>query len=325
MQPRPLPDGLSAPFLVADARRLGVSSSRLRASDLCSPFFGTRATKLPHADGVEESVRRRALEYEPAMRSTEFFCLVTAAVLWGVPLPRAAFRIRTPRGDFDERPLDVGVLLPARAARGAGVLGRSVRPGWAAIRTEAETGLRLTSPASTWAMLGSLLSVSDLVAVGDALVREPMRRGDPPALATIDQLTRASSVGRRVGINSLRAALPLIRTRSRSRKETETRLALAEAGLREPELNCPVEVDGAVVALIDLAYPELRLGFEYEGEHHLLDPEQWAADIRRYEVLTGLGWRIIRVTKSDLDAGRQAFIGRARRAYTTAAAARQGE
>ena len=33
--------------------------------------------------------------------------------------------------------------------------------------------------------------------------------------------------------------------------------------------------------LQNLGYPELRIAIEYEGEHHLTDPLQWAEDIAR--------------------------------------------
>jgi very-short-patch-repair endonuclease len=318
MKPAKLPIDLALPFLVADARRRGVSASRVRASDLRAPFHGARAAVEIPVETAEESVRRRALEYVPVMRSTEFFCLVSACVLWGAPLPVSILRPRNTAGTFEDRLLDVGVMLPARAARGRGVRGRSVKPGWGDIDSDPVHALPVTSPATTWAMMGVLLRRDDLVALGDAFVREPMRPGDPPALATIADLTSALKTGRRPGVILLREALPLIRTRSRSRKETETRLALLSANLPEPELNWPVFVGATIVALVDLAYPDLLLGFEYEGEHHLLDPAQWAADIRRYEMLAELGWRIIRVTKSDLASERAQFVTRARAAHIAA-------
>lgn len=251
------------------------------------------------------------------MRDCEFFCLVAAAVLWGAPLPSSVFHIRDGSNRRVERPLDVGVLLPSRASRARGVRGTSIAAGMGSVRTEPASGLRATSPATTWAMMGALLRRDDLVSLGDAFVREPMRPGDPPALATIAELMAALEAGRRRGAATLREALSLVRTRSRSSKETETRLVLLAAGLPEPSLNWPVVVNGRVVALVDLAYPERKVGFEYEGEQHLTDARQWARDIRRYEMLTDFGWRIIRVTKSDLGEHRAPFVERARAAFTS--------
>jgi len=67
-----------------------------------------------------------------------------------------------------------------------------------------------------------------------------------------------------------------------------------------PVLNYDVYEGGIRLGCVDLAYPELRIAIEYEGEHHLLDPEQWTRDIARYERLTAAGWRVIRVTKTEL-------------------------
>lgn len=251
------------------------------------------------------------------MGASEFFCLVAACVLWSAPLPRHVYFVRDSDGHDVERPLDVGVILPARARRGKGVRGRSVIERVARIEVEPVTGHRVTSPATTWAMMGAVLDVQNLVALGDHFVREPMRAADPPALTSIERLSAAMDAGRRRGINNLREALPQVRTRSRSRQETRTRLALIGAGLPEPVLNHPVHIGTTVVALIDVAYPRLLLGFEYEGEHHLTDSDQWAKDIRRYEMLADLGWRIIRVTKSDLGSSRSRFLSRARAVHSS--------
>lgn len=305
---------MSGPFAVGTALELGVSRRRLRAADLHAPFYAVRAFSSPEADDLEKSVRRRSAQYAVRMRDCEFLCLVSAAVAWRGPLPPRVFRVRDSDGRIRERGLDVGVLLPARAARGRGVVGTSISAGMGTVRVVPDTGVRATSPATTWAMMGALLGCDDLVALGDAFVREPMRPDDPPALATIAELGAAAGAGRRRGAAVLRTALPLVRTRSRSRQETAARLVLTGAGMPEPALNWPVIVAGRVVALIDLAYPERMLGFEYEGEHHLFDADQWAKDIRRGEMLADLGWRIVRVTKSDLARHRAEFIARARAA-----------
>lgn len=178
----PLPDELPESFSVGTAMRLGVSRRRLRASDLSSPFYGVRTRSIPAEDMFEASVRRRSAEYAARMRDCEFFCLVAAAVVWGAPLPSSVFRIRDGPNPLVERPLDVGVLLPSRASRARGVRGISIAAGMGSVRTEPASGLRATSPATTWAMMGALLQRDDLVALGDAFVREPMRSGDPPAL-----------------------------------------------------------------------------------------------------------------------------------------------
>ncbi|GAA2960908.1 hypothetical protein [Microbacterium schleiferi] len=298
--PAPLPDGLVPPFSVAAARRLGVPEARLRRKDLSRPFHGVRSVDGDAADDGEASTVRRAIEYSQRMREEEFFSHVTAAILWGLPLPPQRMLTRN-RGDAAmPRPLDVGVTLPARAGRARGIRGRSVSPHLAEVCTHPATGLRVSTPATVWAELAAELVLEDLVAVGDAAVREPMWEMDAAALASLADLDRALHAGRRLGIERLRAARPLVRARSRSRPETHLRLAVLHAGLPEPECNWPVLDGDRLLALLDLAYPAKGVCFEYEGEHHLRDAEQWARDIRRHEMLVERGWRIVRVTKDDL-------------------------
>jgi hypothetical protein len=179
-------------------------------------------------------------------------------------------------------------------------------------------GLPVTSPASTWAMLASIMTnPRDIVALGDAVVREPMFDEDRPALAVPAHLEAVVRAGRRRGIDRLRQALPLIRTRSASSRESWCRLALIGAGLPEPELNWTVsDESGRPVACVDLAYPRVRVAIEYEGEHHLIDPKQWAKDIARHADLVEHGWLVIRVTKAQLEAPEQ-LIARVRRAIAS--------
>ncbi|MCQ1950941.1 endonuclease domain-containing protein [Arthrobacter sp. zg-Y859] len=50
----------------------------------------------------------------------------------------------------------------------------------------------------------------------------------------------------------------------------------------------------------DLQYRRLRIALEYEGEHHLLDPDQWHRDIERDDRLRQLGWAVLRFSKKHL-------------------------
>ncbi|WP_243230957.1 endonuclease domain-containing protein [Microbacterium sp. CIAB417] len=145
-------------------------------------------------------------------------------------------------------------------------------------------------------LAASLPHPYDVVAVGDAVLRD--WRVEP--LASFPELSRAVDAGRRVGVARLREALPRMRARSGSRPETWLRLTIVDAGLPEPQLNVDVFADGEYVACVDLAYPERRIAFEYEGEHHLRDSRQWAWDIERYERLAAAGWLVIRATKQDV-------------------------
>jgi hypothetical protein len=233
-----------------------------------------------------------AQQFAHRMTEHQFFSHLTAAVIWGLPIPLDL---------IIDAPPDVAVFAPRRNPESSRVRGHEIAADLAHIQIHPSTGLRVTSPASTWAMLAAMLpNPYDLIAVGDAAVREPMHDDDQPALSTVPQLDKAISAGRRRGVGRLRAALPRIRTRSASRPETWARLILVDAGLPEPVANCDVIDQGVWIARVDLAYPELKIAIEYEGEHHLLDPRQWARDLARYDRLAEAGWRVIRVTKHEV-------------------------
>lgn len=300
-----IPSELGLRFAVADARRQGVSASRLRGSDLDRPFHGVRSIRRPGDQDADAAavVWDRALSYAGRMSRHEFFSHITSAVLWGLPLP-----------GLRALDLDVGVFAPHRLPRGRGVRGHQLRPGRAAVVEHSGGRVRLLDPASTWAVLGARLRHYDLVALGDAITREWRLPVGHAPLATLAELESIVGSGRRVGIGALREALPRIRNRSASRPETWLRLTLEDGGLPEPELNVAVRVGRGARVALDLAYPRRRVGIEYEGDHHRTDPAQWLHDIERYEMLADAGWRIVRVTRGDLFERPQQLVARVRAA-----------
>jgi hypothetical protein len=69
---------------------------------------------------------------------------------------------------------------------------------------------------------------------------------------------------------------------------------------------------GVFVARLDLAQPELRRAFEYDGvEAH--NPRRWARDEPRYARLRALGWEVETITKLDLLPGERRIRDIARR------------
>lgn len=302
--------GLGPYFTTQDATRRAVSRGRLRSGEWDAPFYGVRAEPaamehalVEHAHEREHLHRAKALAARQDERT--FNTHVSAAIVWGIPLPVPLVA---------DAAIDLGIFAPARLPRIVGVTGHEVQPHLASVVTDPLTGLRVTSPASTWAMLASVLRHPyDVVAAADAIVRT--WRVDAP-LASFAQLEAAAGAGRRVGVARLRAALPLVRNRSASRTETWMRLTLVDAGLPEPALNHDVVEAGCKLACVDGAYPALKIAIEYEGEHHLTDPQQWAADIRRYEQLEAAGWIVIRVTKRELFHAPGEFVARVRRAIS---------
>ena len=249
-QPKPIDPRLGDVFSVAEARRRGVSAGRLRARDLEMPFIGARmrtrdaaeisretASPFVAAQRARQDTARMAAAYSTVMAEHAFFSHATAAALWGLPLPAGV-----PEPDT----LHVSVTAPHRAPRGAGVRGHQLASHLVSVRIRDR--MRLASPAATWAQLGGILPLDDLVAVGDALLHRPrtedgQRTGPETALATFAQLAAAIDAGRRVGASALREAVPLVREGVASPTETALRLGLYRAGLPAPTLDHDVRDD----------------------------------------------------------------------------------
>lgn len=279
-RPRSLPPGLSGTaFTTQRALEAGVDKKRLRRPDLEHPFRGVNARV-----GTSSSLLGRCSAYLVRMPPGGFFCGPTAALIQGVPLPAAI-----------EAASELHVAIPrsGRAVRRAGIVGHRLDVPPASIRTW--RGLPVTAPARTWRDLAPILSTDDLIAAGDALLS-----GDLP-LATRAELedgVHAAAGGR--GVRRLVAALPLLDGRSASRRETFLRLILIRAGITGFEPNFRVTLDRPVARYrIDIAFPEPRVGFEYQGEYHH-DIEQWRSDLTRLSRLRAAGWTMVEFTSRDL-------------------------
>lgn len=96
------------------------------------------------------------------------------------------------------------------------------------------------------------------------------------------------------GVTRLPDLVALANPLAESAMETRVRLALHDGGLPPPVLQHPV---GRF--RIDLAYPELLLGIEYDGAHHRT-AEQARDDLERQAFLAARGWRILRPVARDV-------------------------
>jgi hypothetical protein len=291
---------LGESFSFADARALGVAERRLCGPDLARPFRGGRVRNpepdpgatLSVVERAEADLCRRILAYSAVMPDRAFFAGPTAGFLHGMALPLDV---------HDD--LHIGFLHPGSAPRRPGIRGVQVLPRM--VRVVDHAGYRVSSPASTWAMLGGMLEPNDLVAAADSVLRIPrhpggFRRSSGPALATREQLAAALASGRRRGAAALRDALERARTGASSRPESWLRLALVDGGLAEPELDRDVcGPDGEFLGCSELVYPAARLAIEYESDRHLTRA-QLERDIDKYEAYAAAGWRIVRLTSTHV-------------------------
>lgn len=82
--------------------------------------------------------------------------------------------------------------------------------------------------------------------------------------------------------------------------ETRCRLVLIDGGLPVPAAQVKVfDASGRLVARLDMAYEEWKIGIEYEGDHHR-DRRTFQDDLARLNALTSLDWVIVRVGPRDV-------------------------
>jgi very-short-patch-repair endonuclease len=277
-QPTELPPHLrNRPFTVAEARTAGVSRRRTRARDLGSPCYGVR-TGAATPDSLLERVHALSLVTGAVVSH------LSAAVLWGFPLPQALQNLTV---------VHLTSQPGQRAVRHKNVVGhqQSLEP------EEIVTGSRVscTSPLRTWFDLAGLLSPDELVIAGDFLLR---RRNPLTTLAELDAFL-AGKQGR-AGYRRAMRARSLIRAETDSPKETELRLLLMRHGLPEPGINVPMfDETGGWIQDPDLSYEEEKIAIQYDGGHHA-NPAQRRSDIFRDENARDAGWRVLVLTQWHL-------------------------
>ncbi len=113
-----------------------------------------------------------------------------------------------------------------------------------------------------------------------------------------------------------RSRVPLVAelmdTRAESPMETRCRVSLVLRGLPKPELQYPVRDElGNQVAWLDMAYPAVRAGVEFDGEHHQ-EPRAFQADLARHNRLAALGWTVLRASATDVLRNPDAFAAQVR-------------
>lgn len=299
-------DGTS--FGLQVAANLGVSRRRLQRSDVGHPFHGVYTVGVDTTDLVE---RCRAIA--PRLDPREHFSHVTAARLWGIPLPRA----------YDpSEAIHVTAIGVDDRTRPAGLVGWRVEQHPPEVRRLGP--LSVIAPADVWATLGMRGAVIPrahlfpewLVAAGDYLVSgERIPGGRLPALASLADLRAAAlrRAGKR-GSRVLHEAIPLIRQPVDSPRETLLRLALIAHGLPEPVVQ-PSILTRAGMRHPDLGYVDERVLLEYQGDEHRTSRARWLRDLTRVQEFEDAGYRVILVGDDDLRPGAVvALCARVRRA-----------
>jgi very-short-patch-repair endonuclease len=144
----------------------------------------------------------------------------------------------------------------------------------------------------------------------DILTNVRLHRSFPRIVGYLDAILRAGLVdscelarlfrSRHVnGIVRARRALSMADPRAESIPESELRVQLVGAGLT-PEVQVTVYDDyGVFLGRLDLAFPELKLAVEYDGQWHG-EGDQPGLDRRRRAAFEAAGWEFLIVTKDQL-------------------------
>jgi hypothetical protein len=186
---------------------------------------------------------------------------------------------------------DAEVTTSGRSARPHPGL-RMHRDRLAIDETISASGVLTTTPERTAYDLARWLPLTEAVCAIDALAHTA--GFDPKALLSVaDRYPRAH------GTRRLGAAVALADPRAESVRESLCRLVLVVRGLPAPELQYSVYAGGSFVARLDMAYPDARVGIEYDGVGHR-SPSTFTDDLRKGNALVDLGWIILRFTSDDL-------------------------
>ncbi len=155
--------------------------------------------------------------------------------------------------------------------------------------------VRVTTPARTLADLSALVGPDRLGRlVDDALRRQLLDIGD------LREVYDVLACRGRHRLTVLRAVLDARHPgfhQGDSPAELDVRRILVEAGLGEPVPQHQV-VAGATVYLLDWAYPDDRVGIEYNGWEYHRGRSSFDRDAARASALTAAGWRLIIVTSA---------------------------
>jgi hypothetical protein len=155
------------------------------------------------------------------------------------------------------------------------------------------SGLPVTTCERTMFDLGRRSGRADALVVLDAMLHRHLL--DPGALR---RMVRERH--RWPGVSRLARLLALADPRSESPMETRLRLLLVDAGVAPPEVQFEVRAGaGGLVGRVDLAWPDLRLAVEYDGDHHR-ERAQFRRDVERLNALRLAGWTVLRFTADDV-------------------------
>ena len=235
--------------------------------------------------GAPDSLELRSAALQLVVPAHAVVCRGTAAWLFGVD-------VLTAPGSVRELLVEVAVLEGAAALRRPGVVGFVEHLGGDDI-TEM-SGVRATTPLRTAADVLRWYPRYSAVGAADAFLRSGLV--DRPQLTAEQDRWFGFK-----GVRQLRELVAFADPLAESPRESWLRLVLHDAGFpaTTPQYRIP-RPGGLQPYRLDLAIPEARVGFEYDGaEFHPL--EQADDDEARRAYIRSRGWTVIVVRRGDLE------------------------
>jgi very-short-patch-repair endonuclease len=173
-------------------------------------------------------------------------------------------------------------------------------------------GIPATNVSRTLIDLGAVVGIEAV----EAALDDALRRRLTSLPRVTSRLAEVGGNGRR-GVGVLRKLLaerdPALAV---PESVLEARLVhlLRRANLPEPTRQYEVRERGKLLARVDLAYPDCRLAIEADGYRYHSGRAAWQRDLKRRNVLTSRGWRVIHVTWADVTVDGNGIVSEIRRA-----------
>ena len=139
----------------------------------------------------------------------------------------------------------------------------------------------IASPVMMWAQMAQYSTLEELAAIGASLMSRDKRR----RMATRKDFDTYLEISPRfIGRNKCHEALPYMTENTDSPPENTLFGMLKDSGLGCPTANYRVNIGNSYV-ILDMAYPDCRVAFEYQGAYHA-DPAQMRIDAAAKRIAT---------------------------------------
>jgi very-short-patch-repair endonuclease len=116
-----------------------------------------------------------------------------------------------------------------------------------------------------------------------------------------ESLARRAATGDQLrGIAQLKELAREAATGTHSEAERRTAALFSEHGIRGWGANFEVRVNGSLLAVVDFAFPVIRLAIEVDGRAWHVDRDRFQRDRERQNSLVNAGWTVLRFTWEDV-------------------------